>query len=393
MPIQILPAGPTKKSFGQKLSAGIGRGLETGQKLMDQHKEEKRKQLENQQLQSLVGEDISGLDPELKKTVLAERLKGQASSKKTGDELAQNRQLLRAIENSRNLEPGSLSAYESDPKMAEITSRPPKEPKKTQASQSIDPNQLKIIKDVRKDPEFLKATPSKKYQMMTDAGISKENAQAESEIAAEEYKAEIGKQKEVKDLEYKYHKESEDYDKELIKNTKVAKKQLSTVKDIEKVLQKGEVGPRSLASVFSGLGTVGDKISKALLSKDESTLLSSIPQLLEGWKDIFGVRLSDADLALLENKLPDIGKTPSANKAVLNIIKKYADQTLLRSQIAKEIKNKNNGLRPLQYEEKIEERYDEMSAPVKLISPRGNEIEVPAYQVGAAIKGGARVPQ
>lgn len=102
--------------------------------------------------------------------------------------LEKNKQIIADIEKRRELEPGSLSAYENDPKMAEQVTRPPKEGKKTQASQPIDPDQLKRIQHVRTKPEFEAASPAKKYQMLTDSGVSKENADAEVKFYVEEGK-------------------------------------------------------------------------------------------------------------------------------------------------------------------------------------------------------------
>lgn len=187
-----------------------------------------------------------------------------------------------------------------------------------------------------------------------------------------------------------FHRESQKYDEDLLDKAKVAKKQIGAVQDIEKALASGKVKPSSMANIFKGLGPIGDKISNALLNENEASILASIPQLLEGWKEVFGVRLSDADLKLLEDKLPSIGRDPESNRAVLKIMKKYGDMTLLRDQIASEIKSKSGGLRPLGYANKIEARFDEMTAPVRVINPNtGRVIEIPAYKVSDAIKSGA----
>ena len=189
-----------------------------------------------------------------------------------------------------------------------------------------------------------------------------------------------------------FHKESEKFDEDLMKNYRTAKKQTETINNIEKSIKSGNIGPLSLASMFKGMGKIGDKISEALLNKDEATLLSSIPQLLEGWKEVFGVRLSDADLKLLQDKLPSIGKGKESNLAVTKILRKYADMTKLRGEIAEDIKLKNNGLRPLGYASKVEQRFEEATAPVKVINPNnGNIIEIPAYKLSDAIKSGAKL--
>lgn len=192
--------------------------------------------------------------------------------------------------------------------------------------------------------------------------------------------------------ELQFHKESEKYDEELMKQTRVAKQQSETIKNIENSIKSGNVKPGSLTNIFKGFGKIGNKIAEAILNKDEATLLASIPQLLEGWKDVFGVRLTDADLNLLQDKLPSIGKNPEANNAILKVLRKYADMTSLRGQIADQIKSENKGLRPLGYASKIEKRFDEMIQPVEIINPNtGKKIEIPAYKLSEAILGGARL--
>ncbi len=201
----------------------------------------------------------------------------------------------------------------------------------------------------------------------------------------------IGRQEQLQ-----FHKESEKYDEELMKQGRIAKQQQETLKKITQSINSGNVKPSSVANIFKGFGKIGDKISEALLNEDQATILTSIPQLLEGWKDVFGVRLTDADLRVLQDKLPSIGKSPVANKAVINILNKYAEMNLLRNQIAEDIKKNNGNLRPLGYGSQIEQRFDEMTHPVKIIRPSqngqpGREIEIPAYKLSEAIKAGAKL--
>jgi hypothetical protein len=305
-----------------------------------------------------------------------------------------NKKIIEDIEDRRGLERGALSPYINEPRMAEQVTRPPKETKLPISERPIDPDQLKKIQKVRADPEYAKASPSRKYEMLTNGDVSRANAEAESKIHAAEAEANEKARKYTRAEEVEFHKESADYDNDLNKQTKVAKNQLDVVKNIEKALKSGNVKPSSLANIFKGFGTVGDKISNALLNDDQATLIASIPTLLEGWKEVFGVRLSDADLRVLQDKLPDIGKQPEANNAIIKIIKKYADQTLLRSKIGQQIKAENKGLRPLNYAAQIEDRFDDMVTPVKIINPdTGNVIEIPTYKLSAALDKGARLVQ
>jgi hypothetical protein len=312
----------------------------------------------------------------------------QRQAAKELQESQKNKGIVADLESRRGLSPGSLAAYESDPKMAEQISR---EPTRTQASKPIDEDQLKRLEEVRADPEYQKAPLAKKYQLLTKNKISKENADAEVKYAAEEEKLAAEQLKLDKAEQRIFHKESEKFDEEVSKSANSAKNQLSAIKDTRKAIESGNVGPNSLANMFRGLGAIGDKISSALITGDEATVQASIPAFLEGRKELFGVRLSDADLRLLQDKLPDIGKSTEANTAILNLMEKTAQASILKSNIAKDIKKANGGLRPLGFRDEVEEVFNQMMELVKIISPSGYEIYIPAYQVSDALDAGGKL--
>lgn len=177
-----------------------------------------------------------------------------------------------------------------------------------------------------------------------------------------------------------FHKDSEKYDEEVRESATRARKQIEVVKDLTEAVDSGKVNPASIANIFKGYGKAGRKISEAFTNAEQGKFEAAMPFLLEGWKEVFGVRLSDADLKILENKLPSIGKSPSANKSILEIISKYAKPNILRAEIAKEIKSKNKGLRPINFADQVEEELNthmESNALVPMRSPSGKIRMVP----------------
>lgn len=289
-------------------------------------------------------------------------------------------------------DPETLRAYENDPKAFEVVTRPPKEGKINQADRPIDPDQQINIDKVLNSPDWEKATIPQKTQMLARGNVSNANSKNIIDAEVETQKIAAAREKAENANRNLYHKETAKFDEELHKAAKGAKHQLDAIKDSEKAVKSGNVKPTSLANVFRTFGEVGTKIGNALLNNDEVTLLSSIPAFLEGRKELFGVRLSDADLKLLQDKLPDISKSPEANLTILNLMKKYSQAAILREEIASSIKKENKGLRPLGYVDEIESRFDDMMTPVKIINPiTGNEIEIPAYKVGSAVKAGGKI--
>lgn len=184
------------------------------------------------------------------------------------------------------------------------------------------------------------------------------------------------------------HEESKSYDEEILKSVKRTKQQTEAVKDIRSALKSGKVTPGAVGNVFRNLGTVGEKVANAFKNAEQGKVEAAIPLLLEGWKEVFGVRLSDADLRLLETKLPDIGKSPEANNAVLDILEKYSKAPLLRGQVASEIKEKNGGYRPLNYADMVEkevERQLTAQENVQVRGPDGNIYNVPRSRLQEAL--------
>lgn len=267
--------------------------------------------------------------------------------------------------------------------------KPTREPVIPLAAKPTDPEQLRRIQEVRNSPEYKKASPGRVYQLMLDNNVSSSLAEKESQTRAEDQKLEHAEK-------VMFHKESEKYDEEIQSAVKGAKNQLEAIKDSEKALNSGNVKPSSLANIFSHFGETGKAIAKAIQNKDQATISASIPAFLEGRKELFGVRLSDADLRLLQDKLPDIGKSVEVNKTILGLMKRYSEMSLLRADIAADIKREHENYRPPGFPDLVEKRFDEMTELVEMIvpdpkNPNGRKVSIPAYKVTAALKKGARL--
>lgn len=163
----------------------------------------------------------------------------------------------------------------------------------------------------------------------------------------------------------KFHQESAEFDKSLTKHANTARRQMPLIENGIKSVEEGKIKPGSLANVFSLFGEKGKKISNALLSGDESALLASIPEFLEGRKELFGVRLSDADLRLLQDKLPDMSKNKEANLAILKLMKKAAEKSIKMEKVAQDVLEKkgisyrSGKLRPLGYERDVMNAFED----------------------------------
>jgi hypothetical protein len=295
----------------------------------------------------------------------------------------------RALRGEATPEEESSLPAEDQLKISKEKRESAKEPTKTQASKPIDPEQLDRMQKVRDNPRYNKAKPTEQYRMLTDAGVSRENAKSEVDISLEEYKGSKEDEERASKLKYDYHKESKDFDTDLSHKYTAAKREYATIKSLEGKV--GNVSPKSMSNVLRGFGNVGDKLADAFMSKDQAAIQAAIPEFLEGKKEIFGVRLTDADVRIVEDKIVNIGKSKEANMALLKIAKKYAEQSILKGKIARQVKQENGNLRPLGYDDIVEERFEQMVEPVAMVTDKGQQVEVPAYQVSGAINHGWKI--
>ncbi len=393
--IQLPKKGPSKS---EQLAQGISRAAAgTAQHLYQQEQMKKQNEYQQQEQKNIADfmereYGVKGSE-NLPQQFQMEVLKGSQSQRnklagQPSEHEKRNRNdiVARSLRGEATPEEEATLPAEDQLKISKEKRESAKEPAKTQASKPIDPDQLDRMQKVRDNPRYQKVQPTEKYRMLTDAGVSRENAKAEVDIELEQYKGSKEDEERAARIKYDYHKESKDYDEDMSHKYKAAKREYETIKSLEKKV--GNVSPKSISSVLRGFGTVGDKLADAFMSKDQATIQAAIPEFLEGKKEIFGVRLTDADLRVVEDKIVNIGKSPEANRALLKIGKKYAEQSILKGKIARQVKQENGNLRPLGYDDIVEERFEAMVEPVTMVTDRGQEVEVPAYQVSGAISNG-----
>lgn len=243
--------------------------------------------------------------------------------------------------------------------------KPPKAPKTLAANEPTTEEQLERINAVTSTEAFKKGNNVEKRDLLRNGKVS--NPNITNVMAPHEKQAELDIEKTKADRkeELTFHKESAKFDEKLQEHYQSAVTQLDAIKDVEKALDTGNVSPFSAANLFSHFGPIGQVISDALINKDQAVLKASIPAFLEGRKELFGVRLSDADLKLLQDKLPDITKNEAANRAILELMKKYSQKAITKYQAAKEIKSETGGLRPINYAERVTSKAEEIEEKSK----------------------------
>jgi hypothetical protein len=357
------PRGQLADMLGMSLGSGIGKGLNTffANRSLDSVLHDKA--LEGAPQSKKLEAIRSALSPygETGQEIFEQRMKIEQQEMQEKETLKQ--------ENLQKQKGKALGKYLSGEKLTEdetslftptefVAMHKAKNPKPAGGvtAQSVPPEVSTAINQILSQSQGMSADELK--SVMDQYGIAPiySNGYVENRRRMEERGAEH---------DIKFHQETSEFDKQLREHANTARKQIPLINNSIKSVSEGKIKPGSLANVFGFFGETGKKISNALLSGDQAALLASVPEFLEGRKELFGVRLSDADLNLLSDKLPDIGKSKEANLAILNLMKKAAERSIKLEKIAHEVIEKKGisyrggKLRPLGYEREVMNAFDE----------------------------------
>lgn len=310
--VQILPPRePKQPTFLENVLGGLAEGLPKAAQLYTQL--EGKKEQKEALIKAGFPEAI-GLAPELQKAYITESLKGKRKTSEEAEKLKGNQAILKDIETRRNLPEGSLSAYEKNPAMAEAITRPAKEPKKTQASQPIDPEQLSKIKEIRKTPEYKKASPLGKYQILTDAGVSKENAVAESDIAAKE-----------SDILQKSFETAYKENKDFIDDTTASYRGFETEMK-PRLLQMQKIPAEDLIKPTAAAFLDLLKIPLGALEDPSSELYQKLSQdLLKGLPETYGNRILKVEVDNFLKTIPTLLNSPDGRRMIASNMLKLGE--------------------------------------------------------------------
>ena len=315
MTLVLSAAPPRKQSFTQKLSQGVGRGLEVGQQLIQQHQEKQRDQQENEAVKNLIGKDISGIrDPKIRQEFVNMALQGQNQSEKFKSELLNNKKIIDQLEQDRNLEKGSLSAYENDPKMAEQISRPAKQPTRRLSEIPIDPEQKSNIAKARSIPGFDEMDELEQYKTLVDNGVSPELAEKESKLR--------GSQLERKHKEFdNSYKAQEDFINDTTKSYEAFETQTKPrLMQMQNIPDEDVIGPT--AAVF--LEHLG--IPLGALDDPSSELYNKLSQdLLKGLPETYGSRILKVEVDNFLKTIPTLMNSADGRRMIASNMLKLGE--------------------------------------------------------------------
>ena len=194
------------------------------------------------------------------------------------------------------------------------------------------------------------------------------------------------------------HKLSSDIAKKINEEGESSKKRLRAFDTMEKNLASGKLDPKNFRN-FLANSLQGTTLEGLLRSPESEEFKAATFNTYEGLKNVFGTRLSDADLRLASTKVPDITKKPESNMKIIKFLKFFDEMNVNKQKISDQILKENSGYRPIDFDQQVRERLesefgDEAEKVVKdaarseltgkiidVIGPDGSEYEIDESEI------------
>jgi hypothetical protein len=232
-----------------------------------------------------------------------------------------------------------------------------------------------LIGDILKSNQ--NATADELQQAFDASGIPRNLSASYIETARRKDESKIKQEEGKEGLEMKYHERSEPFVKEVKEQAKQAESQRTATRQMRESIARGDTGYGVFRAAFGSL--LPGNLMEQFLSPDEAVFEAAVPNLLEGMKDLFGTRISDADLRLLRGKLPSLGKSPEANEQILDFLDHMGGLKELKYEMLRKEEKKYPKNRPASFERDVEDKYEPEAA--KLKDKYFAEFRLPAKQV------------
>ncbi len=349
--VQIIDAPPRKPTFGQKLSAGVGRGLDIAGQLMNEYEQKNIQKKQQQSIRSYADQlgigDISQFPMELQKTIIAENLKQQG--KKSALQEKQNfLSQLFGTNQEKSSEEIKSSPSEFNP--ANISDAD------IARAASIDPvlgRELRAAKDTalrekRSEREFEQRKQEKSPEYIREKQLT--SAQAGADVKYNQELQAAHKQHEIK---------------------------TQTLNRLEELNRKGVTG-KPYEKLLEKFGLVSQT------SEGRREFAADVKNLITDIRSILGGQFSQFEFQTILNAYPSPDFSQKANETIIKNLKEFQDIRNQEFKIAKEIKKENGGKIPNDFQSQVNDRLQEY-AQSKIPEIKANTQEIMREQLGVSI--------
>jgi len=157
---------------------------------------------------------------------------------------------------------------------------------------------------------------------------------------------------------HKADKETLPYYNQLKKESKGSKENLQRLNRMEQLIKKGNLPTSGWSSLFDSLakGIWGVGINlKPLYHADAQEFEKISNDFVKNAKDVFGGRLTDADLKVFMSTVPTLSLSNAGKMRVINNLRYANEANQVRDKIAEDIIKANGGRRPINLQALVEE--------------------------------------
>ncbi len=342
--VEILESN-RKPTFGQKLNAGVGRGLQVGNELMGQYQQKQMMQQENEAAKKL-GINLEGIhDPKMRQEALSIALQGQYTKPLTSLQQSQKSladERLKALQGKEKL---FSKLFQGNPDQVKNNQNSnPKEQNSPQNEEQFDLSQL---------PQDNLSKLAAFAGQPGEEGIIGNMAQAELDKQNKEKEGRTAKEKE-------YFKINEPKVMELAENNRKLKQEGARYDRLEQLFSDPSKFPSSLtAALFTKDGQINDVVYSQMTPEAQEAVKLIIDST-SNIKDTYGARVTNFDLQTYLRKLPSLLNSPEGKSRVLRDLKIMNRLNQLHSSGIQEIFEEAGGTDKIPFstaEKRYEKRY------------------------------------
>jgi hypothetical protein len=384
--MQVLPAGQPKQSFGQKLNQGVGRSLDIFSQQIQSRKQD-------QALSEITGMDVSGLPPEMKQAVLVEALKQQGKNQLQ----SQKQSFLDSLfGGGQQQEQSPQDMMPEQQGMESFDQGQMGQQGQMQRQGGFDPSKVSdadIARAASIDPVL-----GRELRAAKDTGLREKRL--EEERSPEYQRGKL--------LTTEQAKADVKYNQELQSSSKLNKIKADTLDKLDKLNKKGVTGkPYEKLLEKSGLFN--------LTSEGRREFAADVKNLITDIRSILGGQFSQFEFQTILNAYPSADFSKEANDAIIRNLKEFQDIRNKEFEIASDLKKKNGGRPPEDFQSQVNERVQEYAASKKdeikknmqdvmnaqygvpkgftlLLDPNGDPLSVPDEEVEMLLQNGAERP-
>lgn len=165
--------------------------------------------------------------------------------------------------------------------------------------------------------------------------------------------------REERRLQHKIDKDTQPVYEQIVKEAKGAKEDDRRLIRMKKLNEEGDLSSPAFHNTLKGLskGIFGVGLDLRFLEKPDSQEFNKLSKdFIRNAKDMFGSRVTDNDLKMFLEMIPDLSQSPEGRARIIHNMQLANKAKYIRFQAAEDIMKENKGHRPLNFAGEVEKR-------------------------------------